>query len=82
MTPTGCAAPPPVASVSIDRVHIAVGGYSSISFGDAKGDVYGFGIADLDEDGLLDIGRAYSARPRIVSRILGHDGANVAAEHG
>jgi FG-GAP-like repeat len=35
-------------------------------FGDKKGTVYGFAIADLDRDGLLDIAVARSDAPNVV----------------
>ena len=40
--------------------------YSTVRFGDGKGDVYGFAIADLDQDGLLDIAVARSDAPNVV----------------
>jgi hypothetical protein len=40
--------------------------FSPIDFGDGKGTAYGFAIADLDEDGRLDIAMARSAAPNVV----------------
>jgi hypothetical protein len=40
--------------------------YSPVQFGDNKGTVYGFAIADLDQDGRLDIAVARSDAPNIV----------------
>ena len=37
-----------------------------MSFGDAKGTVYGFAIADLDQDGALDIAAARSEATNVV----------------
>jgi hypothetical protein len=40
--------------------------FTSIHFGDNKGTVYGFAIADLDRDGLLDIAVARSDAPNAI----------------
>lgn len=40
--------------------------YTPHEFGDAKGTVYGFAIADLDKDGVLDIAAARSEAPNVV----------------
>jgi len=37
-----------------------------VSFGDAKGTVYGFAVGDLDEDGWPDIAVARSDAPNVV----------------
>ena len=40
--------------------------YSTVGFGDGKGDAYGFAIADIDQDGLPDIAVARSDAPNVV----------------
>jgi hypothetical protein len=40
--------------------------YTPVHFGDNKGTVYGFAIADLNRDGLLDIAAARSDAPNAV----------------
>jgi len=40
--------------------------YTPLEFGDNKGAVYGFAIADLDRDGLPDIAVARSDAPNVV----------------
>ena len=40
--------------------------YTPVHFGDNKGTVYGFAIADLDGDGLVDIAAARSDAPNVV----------------
>ena len=40
--------------------------FKPVHFGDNKGTVYGFAIADLDHDGLLDVAVARSEAPNVV----------------
>ena len=40
--------------------------YSTVGFGDGKGDAYRFAIADLDHEGFLDIAVARSDAPNVV----------------
>ena len=40
--------------------------FHTIRFGDGKGTVYGFAIADLDRDGVMDIAAARSEAPNVV----------------
>jgi VCBS repeat protein len=40
--------------------------FTPVTFGDNKGTVYGFAIADLDRDGLQDIAAARSDAPNAV----------------
>jgi hypothetical protein len=40
--------------------------FTPTKFGDSKGTVYGFAIADLDRDGFLDIAVAKSDAPSVV----------------
>jgi hypothetical protein len=42
------------------------GRYTAVPFGDAKGIAYGFAVADLNEDGLLDIVMARSDAPNVL----------------
>lgn len=45
---------------------VLIGHYTTIHFGDNKGTVYGFAIADLDGDGLPDIAVARSDAPNAI----------------
>ena len=40
--------------------------FHDISVGDAKGAVYGFAIADLNRDGVMDIAAARSDAPNVL----------------
>jgi hypothetical protein len=40
--------------------------YTRVTFGDAKGAAYGFAIADVDADGVLDIAIARSDAPNVL----------------
>lgn len=40
--------------------------YTTLNVGDGKGAAYGFALADLDGDGLLDIAVARSEAPKVV----------------
>jgi hypothetical protein len=42
------------------------GQFSAVPFGDARGIAYGFAVADLDNDGLLDIVVARSDAPNVL----------------
>jgi hypothetical protein len=42
------------------------GTFTPVSFGDAEGAAYGFAVADLDGDGLLDIAMARSDAPNMI----------------
>jgi hypothetical protein len=45
---------------------VLIGHYTPVHFGDNKGVVYGFAIADLDRDGLPDIAVARSDAPNAI----------------
>src|SRR5450432_883788 len=40
--------------------------FTSISFGDSKGTVYGFAVGDFNEDGMPDIAAAGSDAPNVL----------------
>jgi hypothetical protein len=40
--------------------------FHAIRVGDSKGTVYGFAVADLDRDGVMDIAAARSDAPNVV----------------
>jgi hypothetical protein len=45
--------------------------FHMIRFGDNKGTVYGFAIADVNRDGLVDIAAARSDAPNILTSVVG-----------
>jgi hypothetical protein len=40
--------------------------FHPVRFGDGRGTVYGFAIADLDRDGVMDIAAARSEAPNVL----------------
>jgi hypothetical protein len=40
--------------------------FTSVSFGDAQGTVYGFAVGDFNEDGIPDIAAARSSAPNVL----------------